>query len=336
MSDQLGGRDIYRQNISNSGNVEGSPERITSGLNLHAIDISADGNRLVASDLNYRQNIWAWPINLGRIATAGDGFLITSGDQVIEAVALSPDGTRIAYDSNARGVSHLFVMPMNGDTPLQVTDRELPDFIYDWSRYSDELSFHTFYDGRRRAGVVSISDQRPDFLPDHELHVRYPFWLEDENTLAFHRQIGPVLHNLQRIRRNAAGEWGAPERIIDQLREGARYSPVRDQIAYAFGNGIYIWDRKSEESHVVVQTESGVPLYPDWSPDGITIYFLFTDGAGDKSFRAVSADGGPIWTVVDLRGANKSGFYGRVDETNMYGTVIEMESDIWVLDMSRD
>ena len=56
-----------------------------------------------------------------------------------------------------------------------------------------------------------------------------------------------------------------------------------------------------------------------------------------RRLQVVFGDGGgPIWTVVDLRDANRSGFFGRVDETNMYGTVIEMESDIWVLELSRD
>ena len=47
------------------------------------------------------------------------------------------------------------------------------------------------------------------FYPEHQLHEHFPFWLEDENTMVIHREIGPDTYNLRRIGRDASDAPGA-------------------------------------------------------------------------------------------------------------------------------
>jgi Tol biopolymer transport system component len=98
ISNHEGSQDIYTQRISREGEKVGSPTRVTAGMNLHSMDISDDGTRIVASDLSYRQNIYSWPLDVEPYATSVDAVAVTEGDQIIEGLAVSPDGTQIAYD----------------------------------------------------------------------------------------------------------------------------------------------------------------------------------------------------------------------------------------------
>jgi len=62
VSSRGGSRDVYRIGVSPSGEPNGSPERLTTGLNVHSISLSADDRTLAYSVVNVRQNIWSLPI----------------------------------------------------------------------------------------------------------------------------------------------------------------------------------------------------------------------------------------------------------------------------------
>ena len=158
VSNRAGGEDIFRLTLDSSGRPEQEPVRITTGLSLHSIDLSKDGSQIVAGQLSYRQNIWVSDLSGDLPARFRDAEPITTGEQVIEGISLSQDGAQIAYDSNIRGLAHIFIIPLEGGGALQVTSRSTPDFLYDWSPYSDELAFHTFQDGSRDVGIVSATD----------------------------------------------------------------------------------------------------------------------------------------------------------------------------------
>ena len=343
ISNEFGGQDIYKQGISDSGAAEGVMHRVTAGLNLHAIDVSRDGTQIIVSDLNYRQNIYAWPLDVEPYATAKDAEQVTFGDQIIEGVAFSPDTKQMAYDSNARGTSNLYLMSLDGGSPLQVTVTETPKFLFDWSPYSDDLSYHSFVGGVRTVGVVSIDDLQSTALPEHPLHDRYAIWLEDENTMGVSREVGPGIMNLIAFRRNAEGKWSEAETILEGISLGARYSQINDQLVFVRDFSIWIWNRDSGESRLLVETVPMLSAYPMWSGDGKQIYFLAykersgtNSGVNPDAYYSVSVDGGPVHKVVDLTGANKTGFFGQVSGNKVYSTRIDVESDLWLLDLSEE
>ncbi|GMQ82041.1 MAG: hypothetical protein BMS9Abin05_1482 [Rhodothermia bacterium] len=345
ISNQGGGLDVYRQAISGTGEAIGRPERLTTGLNLHSIDLSNDGLRLVAGELSYRQNIWASELKSGAVASARDAIPITSGDQVIEGIDISPDGTRLAYDSNARGLAHLFVMPLSGGTAFQVTSRDEPDFLYDWSPYTDELAFHTFREGSRDIGIVSDDGLTYEIVSDEPVHGMWPFWLVDENTIAFHR-FAAVEGGFELVRsnRDSSGNWGTPEVIIEELLIGARWSAARNLLAYFSFQNLYLWDPETGQSRTIADVEhkdafrsvsSLGTSVANWSRDGNTIYFRAVNNEGNESFWAVSADGGLPRMIVDLTGVETGLGLSAVDDHRIYYTISEIESDIWVLDLAR-
>jgi len=345
ISNQSGGLDVYRRKIAKTGEVTGRAERLTTGLNLHSIDLSNDGLRLVAGELTYRQNIWASELESGAVVSVQDALEITSGDQVIEGIAISPDGERLAYDSNARGVAHLFVMPLSGGPPFQVTSRNEPDYLYDWSPYTDQLAFHTFSEGSRKIGIVSDDGLMMEIVSDEQTQDMWPFWFGDKNAVAYHL-FTPVanVYQLVQNRRDSTGNWGDAEVIIENLYIGARWSATRNRIAYFFGQKLYLWDPETRVSRPVAADDftnvyRSVPgnfaAIPIWSRDGNTIYFKASDDRGNESFWAIPTDGGVRRKVVDLTGVQTGVGTPAVDDHRIYYTISEIESDIWVLDLAR-
>jgi len=345
VSNQGGGLDVYRQAVSKTGEAIGPPDRLTVGKNLHSLDLSKDGLHMVVSEHDYRQNIWASELEPDQTASGRDAIQITSGNQVIESIAISPDDTRLAYDSNARGPSHLYVVPLAGGLPFQITSRGESVYLYDWSPYSEQLSFHTFSEGFRNIGIVSEDGLKLETVSDDPIDNMYPFWLGDKNTIAYHL-FAPVegeFHLVQR-RRNSSGEWSEPDVLIENMRLGAQWSTARNQLTYFSGKNLFVWDPETGESRSIAaefiealfsSDERIGARIPIWSRDGRTIYFKSYNDRGGESFWAVRTDGRTPREIVDLTGAEAGIGASAVDDQRIYYTILEIESDIWVLDLAR-
>ena len=342
ISNRLGGQDVYAQKISSTGEGFGPPIRVTVGMNLHSMDLSIDGTRIAASDLNYTQNIYSWPLDKKPYATTADAVAITRGDQVIEGISVSTDGTQIAFDSNARGTSQIYTMPIAGGAPLQLTTGRAPSFVFDWSPYSDEISFHTFVNGVRASGLVHTAEQKVTILPGSNLHDRYPVWLGDENTLGVHREIGANRLALFLMTRGESGAWESGDMVVEDIRDGSQYSVVRNQLAFARNGTIGIWDIATDESWLLEETREHIAAYPMWSDDGNTIYFLSLEKSSligtnrtAIAYMSIPAEGGTVRKVVDFTNSNKTRYFGDVNGNHVYTTRLEVESDLVVIDLER-
>ena len=114
VSNRGGGRDVYAVELNGDGTTRGEPVRVTTGLDPHTISVSSDGRTLVYSTLLRRQNVWSIEIPRGAPVSGYDGETVTTGRQVIEGMAVSPDGRSLAFDSNRSGNQDLYIQPLNG------------------------------------------------------------------------------------------------------------------------------------------------------------------------------------------------------------------------------
>ena len=122
VSSSGGGRDIYRQEIGRSGQAEGAPQRITTGLDAHTIALSRDGKRLAYSKYTRDLNVWMVRIPASGSVDAHSAVPITTGNQATEVMRLSPDGKWLVYDSDLNGNADVFIVPSEGGTPRQLND----------------------------------------------------------------------------------------------------------------------------------------------------------------------------------------------------------------------
>ncbi|GMQ83112.1 MAG: hypothetical protein BMS9Abin05_2593 [Rhodothermia bacterium] len=333
VSNHGGGVDVFRLEIRSFGQAIGPAERLTTGLNLHTIDLSADGSRLVGGIVNYSQNIWASPLRSDGIASVRNAIPITSGDQIIEGIAISPDGAQIAFDSNARGISHLFVVSRSGGSPFQVTSGAEPDYIRDWSPYGDELSFHTFVEGSRDVYSVSISDLTETLISDERGHEVYPMWLGDLNTIGFYRDW-PLNTHFVVSERSEAGVWGEADVLVSEIDVVANWSSVTRSLAYNLEETLYTFSPKTGISREIEGTRDLSATDPVWSTDGRTIYFLSQDADGIFGYWSIPSSGGAAEQIVSFDGMQIGNGRAKVDQNNIYFTLAEVESDIWVLEIT--
>jgi Tol biopolymer transport system component len=114
ISNRDGPRDVYAKSLSSSGQSQGTVTRLTTGLAAISISLSADGRRLAYAVYSARANVWSLPIPSGAPITADRAIPVTSGNQVIEAMHVSRDGRWLLYDSDLRGNSDIYRIPVNG------------------------------------------------------------------------------------------------------------------------------------------------------------------------------------------------------------------------------
>lgn len=190
--------------------------------------------------------------------------------------------------------------------------------------------------------IVSVEDQTEEILSDAAFHERYAFWLGDENTIAYHRDVPGTLEfgsELVRIQRDSEGEWSTPEVIIDRLRLGAHWSTEAKMIVYSVGSTagqtIHVWDPETEQSRAFAETTNLNPGDPMWSRDGNTIYFLSAATTENQSFWAIPLQGGSPRKIIDLSGMEIGIGAPTVGEKRIYYTISKIESDIWVLDLEE-
>src|SRR5262249_2341338 len=149
------------------------------------IDLARDGRQLVYSMFLNKANIWTAPISHSD-STAVTATPLTSGTQVIEAMAISRDGQWIAFDSNRGGNADIYKMPVAGGRVEQLTSGPEDDFVPAWSPDGKFIAYHSFRDGNRDIYVMTADGrdkQQVTFDPAEE---RYPDWSADGQNLVFY------------------------------------------------------------------------------------------------------------------------------------------------------
>ena len=161
ISNRDGPRDIYAVYVSSSGRARGAPQRLTTGLGAISMSLSAGGSRLVYAAFSANANLYSIPIPAGAPVNGTTATAITTGNQVIEAASISPDGKWIVYDSNLGGRSHIWRMPFGGGQPQQLTNGPADEFAGNLSPDGEWLAYHSWRRGTRARGVSSTRDRPP-------------------------------------------------------------------------------------------------------------------------------------------------------------------------------
>jgi TolB protein len=228
ISNRDGPRDVYAQSLSSSGRSQGTLTRLTTGLGAISISLSADGRRLAYAVYSARANIWSLPIPSGAPITADRAIPVTSGNQVIEAMHVSRDGRWLLYDSDLRGNSDIYRIPVNGGPVEQLTDDPADEFAADLSPDGQAITYHSWRTGTRDIEVKPLDGgpvERVTATLDQE---SYPRWSPDGRAIVFFNRLrrSPCLSRGARRcvgpppRRSAREPWATPGR-----RMGAR-SPM--------------------------------------------------------------------------------------------------------------
>jgi serine/threonine-protein kinase len=338
ISDRDGSRDVYRQRLGGNGAPEGVPQRLTTGTDAQGLSLSRRGGRMAYSRLSTWSGLWSIPVPAHGPVSIRGATRITTGNETIEDLDVSPDGRWLVFDSDRGGNPDLYVMPAAGGEARQITTDPAGDFSGDWSPDGRRILFHSVRGGIRNIYSVDADGTNlrqwtsgpgekldPDWAPDGQ-QVIYEVLGEGNDTAS---------HGLAVLR---LADSARPDLIPIIVGDFAHWSPDGRSILYHSPDGLRL--RRVDtgaETLVVSNAELGADaFYAAWSKDGGRIYYMARSPKG-WSIRSVPPAGGASTLLVDFddptRQHTKYGFCtaGKL----FYFTIGSPESDIWVAALER-
>ncbi len=340
VSNREGSRDVYRLRIGRSSGAEGAPERLTSGLNVHGLDLSADGRTLAYSVYTPRAHVWSVPLPRTGTATLLAATALTSGSERVESLALSADGRWIAYDSDRSGNSEIWKIPAGGGPPVQLSTHPSGDYVGDWSPDGQEIAFHSFRAGNRDIYVMAADGsavQPVTSTPNAE--EGNAEWSPDGNRLAFQAVASGGRKELVVASRTHRGTpWGLP-RPLGVAGGDPSWSPDGRLIAYFADRALRLISPAGENDRVLVDGRDPAthpePRFAYWSVDGRTLYYKAYDERQQSSIWSVPVEGGTPRLLIRFDDPSRPSprLEFATDGRVLYFTITEHESDIWVMEL---
>ncbi len=339
VTNQGGSRDIYQLPLKASAVPAGSPIRMTTGLNASTISLSADGKKLAYSVFTYSSNIWSIKIPEEKAISISEAIPITTGNQAIEGIGVSPDGKWLAFDSNRSGNQDIYKMPVGGGELEKLTTHPSDDFIPSWSPDGKEIVFYSFRKGNRDIHLMTADGGSIRQLTDDPAQERYPDWSPDGKHLVFQsdKTGRQELFVLSRLKEDT--DWGVPKQLTFEGGATPRWSPDGSLIAYISDSGLLVIPPEGGDPRILVSRHDPatipVPQFPEWSADGRVVYFKASDAEGHSSFWSVPALGGTPKLLVRFDNPSRKSIRPEfsTDGFRFFFTLTENKSDIWVMDL---
>jgi len=338
VSDRGGRRDVYRLSINGSGERNGTPERVTTGIDAHTIDLSRDGIHLVYSAYNPSAHLWSLPLPRGTPSSAYDGKQLTFDREAIEGIALSADGRWLAFDSDRSGNFDIWKMPSTGGSPIQLTIHPSGDHVQSWSPGGEELVLHSFRTGNRDVfvmGADGAGTQRVTTSPGSDAN---PVWCGDNSLVVQSSSNGN--EELYLWTRNKRGEaWTNVRQLTNERAADPACSPDGKWVSYVWDRGLYLVSTTTSAKKMLVPpgdpAKRPSPAMPAWAPDSRTIYYMAYDDARKGSIWSISLNGNHPTLLVRFddpaRPSLRRDF--ATDGKTLYFAIAKPESDIYLMEL---
>ena len=225
---------------------------------------------------------------------------LTDNDARDSFPAWSPDGRRIAFDSDRDGNSEIYVMNADGSGVTRLTDNDAIDSFPTWSPDGRRIAFSSTRDGSFEVYVMNADGSGVTRLTDNDARDWSPAWSPDGRHIAFESTRDG---NSEIYVMNADGS-GVTRLTYNGAADGTpAWSPDGRRIAFASGgrgnSEIYVMDA----SGVIRLTDNDASdVTPAWSPDGLRIAFA-SEREGNLEIYVMNADGSGV-TRLTYNGAN--------------------------------
>jgi Tol biopolymer transport system component len=329
--------------LRRSGEPDGAPRRLTTGLDAHTVSVQQDGTALAYSVFGQRSNIWAVPIPSGApVGTAG-ATPVTTGPQIVEALEVSPDGQWLAFDADGMGSQDIYRVALGGGEPERVVESSTDDHRPTWSADGRSLLFYSFVGGVRRAFVAPAHGGAAHMLqPAGRDEQHTPVWSPDMRRVLFHRTVGAGgVDQIFELTRASDSTWSAARQLTQKGGFGGRWSPDGSHLAYVARRQVRLMgDGPNGEATsrllydaTDASADRGNPVAIRWAPDGQTVYMKTFDAAGKAALWALGVNGGAPRPLVrfdePLRPTRRPEF--ATDGKRLYFTLAQSESDVWVM-----
>jgi Tol biopolymer transport system component/DNA-binding winged helix-turn-helix (wHTH) protein len=302
--------------------------------------LSGDARRLVYARAPYYSNLRMLDV------TTGGTTELTDGTSLIERPRISPDGASLVFNVGHDPRTNLYMMPIAGGTPKQLTFFSALTVGGVWSGDGQHIAFASTQGGRPRVWTILAAggSMRPVSTGE----------LSDTFDVAWGRG--------QRILYQRAGNQNYyeldPETATEALivKDGSPgwlfapvYSPDGSKISVMWNRppsrGIWILDRREQRETLLYPSKAASITPIGWSTDGAWVYAVegkngpvrgATSFGGETTTDArilrIALKGGAVDTVASLPGDEIGSVTMTPDARRFVYPVFSSRSDVWVVD----
>jgi Tol biopolymer transport system component len=175
------GRQLWRVSVHGGKRPEALAE-CGSEIGVHAL--SRKGHRLVFSRDTYDTNIWSLQLNaLAGRATAREQIIASS--RWDQNPALSPDGSKIAFESTRTGFSEIWITSRDGSNVVPLTRFESSAGSPRWSPDGSHIAFDSSRDGQVEIYTMPATGGQPKRITYNSAPDILPAWSADGKWIYF-------------------------------------------------------------------------------------------------------------------------------------------------------
>ena len=183
-----GGLNAWRVPVAANGSPIGPPEQVTTGagqdVELAAAPAPGKG-RLAFSTVRQNASIWVMPMDPATGRPNGPPRKLIATSREDSRAAWSPDGTRLAFNSDRAGTMNIWVHEVAAGTSRQVTRGPGGDFQANWSPDGQTLAFFSSRAGSPGIWTVDLeSGELKALSPRGGIEIN-PFFSPDGRRIAY-------------------------------------------------------------------------------------------------------------------------------------------------------
>jgi Tol biopolymer transport system component/DNA-binding winged helix-turn-helix (wHTH) protein len=251
----------------------GMPQRVAGpGWDAYEPSISRRGNQLAYQVSKQWDTAWRLELKDGRHTLAPPVRLL-SGRGFIRRPRYSPDGKKIAFESDRMGYSDIWMCDSDGSNCSQLTAFHSQTGTARWSPNGRYISFESIAEDYYQVGVVEVPDGTPRMLTTFPgVNNGAPNWSRDGEWIYFYSSHDPGAYQLWKIPFNG----GSPVRVTTKGGVYAIESMDGRFLFYSKFRECGIWKKSLDNSE-----ESRLPInvchWFDWDVTRDGIYFLNPD-----------------------------------------------------------
>ena len=185
-SDRGGGYNIWRVGLSDAGEPQGQPQQITTGAGQDVeLAISSDGKHLGFSVLKQNADLWRLPVSPVNGKPTGAPGEVISTTREDSRGSLSPDGSKIAFNSDRSGEMSIWLYSIGDRSTRQLTRGPGGDFQPTWSPDGKQLVFFSSRNGNADIWKIDIESGALTTLTSDAATDINPFFSPDGKLIAF-------------------------------------------------------------------------------------------------------------------------------------------------------
>ncbi len=156
-------------------------QKLPIGHDVSDVTVSPSGNRLVY--VQGSTNINIWKLDLQGSRAQAHKLIVSSADQ--ESASISPDGRRIAFESDRSGAIEIWVCDVDGSNVLQLTSFGVQTGTPRWSPDGGLIAFDSRFGGESNVYTVDPAGGVPAKLNIDVSDNSMPSWSPDGKWIYF-------------------------------------------------------------------------------------------------------------------------------------------------------